>query len=136
LPKTLSLVDIAYGSFLWFALVVGGISALIPLIERSMDPSTSQGIAMVVGLPLVLSALGAAGVGLLLAFVCWKELPLVVNAVSVVSLLYLFFQAEANVMTKDAALPGEILSLAVPVIVGVRWFAFVRPRAIQPPAKS
>ena len=124
-----SRVDRAYASFSWAAFVTCGVSILDTLVQRRVDFATHQVIGMLVVLPLAMSALGAAGLGMILAVVCWREWPLLVNSASVVSLLFFFLQEESHVMGEGMALAGEVLSLAVLVVVCVRWFVFVRPRA-------
>lgn len=120
-------VGTAYACFLWVALVAGGFLSLELFPGGLVSLGTAQVLGMVVGLPLVISAFGAAALGIVLALACWRERPLLVN-LACVGLLVLLFQLESSgTMRGREAFAGAIFCLAVMLAVFVRWVALSRP---------
>src|SRR3990172_6712661 len=119
-------VGTAYACFLWVALVTGGFLSLELLPGGLVSLDTAQLLGMAVGLPLLISAFGAAALGIMLALAFWRERPLLVNLACVALLVLLFRLEGSGAMSGREAFLGATLCLAVMLAVFVRWVAFSR----------
>src|SRR5437016_11730884 len=83
----ISELDLAYGCF---SLIAFTICAAVILPVLPLDVTTQQGLAMLVGLPLAMAALGGGLVGAGLAIMHWREWPLLIMSALSASMLAVF----------------------------------------------
>jgi hypothetical protein len=119
-------LDFAYGCFVWVALVVCGVP-LFGMLPLSFD--TWQALAMLVGLPLAIGAVGAGVTGTVLSVVLWREWPLAIMAVASISMLLLFLaNDEWKTVSDRTELLGCSVATAILFFFCARWFLFRRQR--------
>ncbi|MFZ1989777.1 MAG: hypothetical protein WAW96_08390, partial [Alphaproteobacteria bacterium] len=119
-------IDLAYGCFAWIALVLCA-SLLLSFVP--MDPSTSEGFGMLIGMPVALAMLAAGLVAVVLSIIEWRTWPLVTMSAVVVSmLLMLIAEVEWKLVSEDVSRAWYIGSTALLVFLCARWFAFARKR--------
>ncbi|HUI74833.1 MAG TPA: hypothetical protein VLX32_07815 [Candidatus Acidoferrum sp.] len=117
-------LDFAYGCFVWVALVVCGVP-LFGMLPLSFD--TWQALAMLVGLPLAIGAVGGGVTGTVLSVVLWREWPLAIMAVASISMLLLFLGNDQwHTVSDRTELIGCSVATAILFFFCARWFLFRR----------
>jgi hypothetical protein len=97
------------------------------MLPLSFD--TWQALAMLVGLPLAIGAVGAGVTGTVLSVVLWREWPLAIMAVASISMLLLFLaNDEWKTVSDRTELIGCSVATAILFFFCARWFLFRRQR--------
>jgi len=117
-------LDTAYGMFAWIAIATTGI-----VVALMIPSTTTQGLGMLVGVPLVLSTLGAAVAGLVYSVKCFREWPLPVMSMLVVSMPIVVVLWEETVPT--LFLTWMLIAVAALFFFCVRWYGVLRKRRMR-----
>jgi hypothetical protein len=119
-------LDAAYGCFAWVALAV----CSVPIIQYlPLSFATWQAFAMLIGLPIALSGIGAGIVGIVLSVVNWREWPLALMSLTNVAMLLLFLgNDEWKTISDRGEAVGCGFGTAILVLFCARWFFVVRKR--------
>lgn len=128
--------DVAYACYGWIAIYLAFGAGLQAIFGRPADPAALarwQGIGMLVLLPLAITALAAAVVGVKnsLALVrLWPtEAGLYVSPILLGLLLAAFLLNEADRLPRSLLYAASLLYVIVALALAVRWFVARRQRA-------
>ena len=118
-------LDRAYGTFSWIAIVstAASVASKIP-----MEMGSAQALGMLIGVPLALATLASAVVALAYSIKCFREWPLPVMSMLLVSMLVAIVYGETVPAGVRFAETWCAMATVALFFFCVRWYGFLRRR--------